>query len=118
MLHDVTIDVSTPGGGVQRHIVQVDADGGDDAVSKAMIHAAALAGGVSGWKICGVAPSGATVAAPVTAGEGDDVPEIEPQPVKRKPGRPARGMPEVGMTATDDALVADAVSRIMADDGE
>ena len=117
MLHDVTIDISHPGMGMQRHVVQVDASGGDDAVSQAMVKAAELSGGMMAWKIVGVAPCGAPAHAPIAMGEGDDVPEVEPDPARRKPGRPARSaMPPVGMTQADDALVADAVSRIMADD--
>lgn len=117
MLHDVTIDVSHPAMGMQRHVVQVDASSGDDAVAQGMVRAAEITGGMMGWKIVGVAPSGAPAHAPVAVGEGDDVPDDDPQPARRKPGRPARAaLPPVGMTATDDALVADAVSRIMADD--
>ena len=116
MWHDVTIDVYHPALGAQRHVVQVDASGGDDAVSQAMVKAAELSGGMMSFKIVGVAPCGAPAHAPVAMAEGDDVPDDEPQPAKRKPGRPARVPPMVDVAEREDALVADAVSRIMADD--
>jgi hypothetical protein len=115
MWHDVTIDVYHPALGAQRHVVQVDASGGDDAVSQAMVRAAELSGGMMAFKIVGVAPCGAPPDAPVAMAEGADVPENEPEPAKRKPGRPARVQP-AAMTDSDDAVVANAVSRIMADD--
>jgi len=89
MLHDVTIDTYHPETGSRRHVVQVDATGGDDAAAQGAVEAAALARGGS-WKIVGVAPSGA-VDAPAASVEGDDplVPD-EMEPVKRGPGRPRR----------------------------
>lgn len=91
MLHDVTVDIHTPGQGSQREVVQVDAASGDDAVSQAMPEAARLAGG-RGWKIVGVAPS-ANMApdGPMAELEGDD-PEVpdELEPAKRGPGRPRK----------------------------
>jgi hypothetical protein len=115
MWHDVTIDVYHPMHGGQRHVVQVDASSGDDAVAQAMVKAGDLGGGLMPFKIVGVAPCGAPPDAPVAMAEGADVPDSEPEPAKRKPGRPAR-VQSVEMTGSDDAVVDDAVSRIMADD--
>jgi hypothetical protein len=93
MLHDVTIDIHTPGRGASREVVTVDAVSGDDAVQLAKIEAERIAAG-RGWKIIGVVPSG-NVAPPDAVVEGDDatddplVPD-ELEPVKRGPGRPRR----------------------------
>lgn len=76
MLHDVVVDIHTPGQGPQREVVQVDAASGDDAVAQAMPEAARLANG-RGWKIVGVAPSG-NVPAPAAVLEGDDPPDDDP----------------------------------------
>lgn len=116
MWHDVSIDVYHPAHGAQRHVVQVDASSGDDAVSQAMVKAAELSGGMMSFKIVGVAPCGAPAHAPVAMAEGDDVPDEEPQMAKRKPGSPARAPQPIEFSPREDALVADAVSRIMADD--
>jgi len=90
MLHDVTIDTHHPATGSRRHVVQVDATGGDDAAAQGAVEAVALANGGS-WKIVGVAPSDGAVDAPTASVEGDDVmvPD-ELEPVKRGPGRPRR----------------------------
>ena len=93
MLHDVTVVIFNPQGGAERVTVTVDADGGDDAASKAGIEAATLAAGRA-WHIVAIGPA-AAVPAPEAGLEGADaeddpmVPD-ELEPAKRGPGRPKR----------------------------
>lgn len=111
MWHDVTIDLFHPTQGSRREVVKVDAVGGDDAVEKGMIEATALAAGLLGYKIVGVAPSGAPPYAPMAIAEGDDVPDEAPKRRGRPPRAPAP--PVVDASAVDAA-----VARIMADDDD
>ena len=82
MLHDVTFDVwNAAAGSNERHTVQVDADGGDDAASKGAVAAAAIG---PAFKIIGIAPAGASVVVEAVV-EGDDAPP-EAVPAKRQAG--------------------------------
>ena len=97
MLHDVIVVVFPAGGGTVRHVVTVDAAGGDDAAAQAAIEAATLARGAA-WQIRGVGPSAAVqsdVDAPEAEMEGADVVDDvlvpdELETAKRGPGRPRK----------------------------
>jgi len=92
MLHDVTICVFPVGGGMNRHVVTVDAISGDDAASQGAVRAALLANGAA-FHIVGVAPSeSAPPPLVVDAGiEGADEPAEVVEPARRAPGRPRKG---------------------------
>ena len=87
MLHDVTVVFLGGEPETRRRAIQVDADGGDDAVSRASVIASADG---RGFQIVAVMPAGQ--AAPDAAPEGADAePDAEPEaPVKRGPGRPRK----------------------------
>lgn len=112
MLYAVYYEAFDPGTRVRRTgAVVVEAEGGDDAVSKGSVDVAALTNG-AGFRIVGVMPAADVpgLAGPAGVIEGDDAPEEDAPPV-------AVSEPEDAVAAEKAELIAEAKMRGIAVDG-